>query len=862
MKYRYGCVAVLLAAVSLLTRARAAGTIVVTTTAEFGPGSLGTAIQQAALSAPPTTNSFNIPGIGVQTISLLFPLPVVPAGTTIDGYTQHGASPNSLPVGDNAVILIQIDATNIGSSIVFDLASPGCVVKGVSIVHCQQSAILDEGQSVVSGCFLGVDATGAPGGNVTGVFARGGSVVGGTTPADRNVISGNSFTGILVSNDGNKIEGNIVGADPTGTKRVGNAGAGVTVRGATNTTISGNEIVGNSQGGLVIDSGSTGNIVAGNTIGTDAIGTRNLANGQFGIQVAGGGSNNRIGDPTIGGNTIANNVGPGVEIVDSTSVQPVRNSILQNSMYGNGLGGILFVEPGSSGRIPNDVTPGNEDSDEGANRLQNFPEVTNCLLVKGSLFLIATVPTALVNATYPLTVDVYLADSTGTQGLTWLGSGTYPAGFAAQEVTVQIPTGLVRGGDVLIATATDADGNTSQFSDTFTVPLPTDLYVSLSGNDGALGTSASPVRHIGEAVYRAGPGTVIHINPGLYKENIGLSRYPNLTILNDSATGTVEVNGSATSASVFNLAADVKLAMKNIEITSGMASQGGGIRNAGQLTMTGCTVANNQATTSALASATGGGIYNAGSLDMTNCTISGNSVDSHQYPVSSPPADYPGFGGGLFNAGTATITNCTITNNQSVTFPATPSDVLGHAGGIYSATSNVTLQDSIVGGNSAGRSPDAEGTFTSKGFDLIGNTQGLTVSGDTTTNLLNVDPKLAPLANNGGPTPTHALLAGSPAIDAVLLGDIPPTDQRGEPRPFDGTGTGKPRADIGAYESVNVTAYTVADAARALRLVGGHAVALTGDLQRLNIAANNPSAAAVDILDAVRLIRKSAGLEP
>src|SRR6185295_15919213 len=97
--------------------------------------------------------------------------------------------------------------------------------------------------------------------------------------------------------------------------------------------------------------------------------------------------------------------------------------------------------------------------------------------------------------------------------------------------------------------------------------------------------------------------------------------------------------------------------------------------------------------------------------------------------------------------------------------------------------------------------PDFSGDLNSQGYNLIGNTAGTVILGIATGNLLDIDPLVGPLQDNGGPTDTHALLPGSPALDAGISGG-PNTDQRGFPRPFDipSLPNAADGSDIGAYE--------------------------------------------------------------
>ncbi|HXJ73207.1 MAG TPA: choice-of-anchor Q domain-containing protein, partial [Candidatus Dormibacteraeota bacterium] len=189
-----------------------------------------------------------------------------------------------------------------------------------------------------------------------------------------------------------------------------------------------------------------------------------------------------------------------------------------------------------------------------------------------------------------------------------------------------------------------------------------------------------------------------------------------------------------------------------------------------------CTFSDNSV---AGANAQGGGIYNYGTLGIINSTLSGNRSG--------------GSGGGMhvdaLSLGTA-IRNCTISGNTAP-----------EGAGIFNNgfepghPANVTVRDSIVAGNPFQDIANS-GVLTSAGYNLFGLASGNTIipSAGDQFGLTAAALKLGPLADNGGPTPTRALLTGSPAIDAGNETDFLATDQRGVPRPFG------PRADIGAFE--------------------------------------------------------------
>jgi hypothetical protein len=195
----------------------------------------------------------------------------------------------------------------------------------------------------------------------------------------------------------------------------------------------------------------------------------------------------------------------------------------------------------------------------------------------------------------------------------------------------------------------------------------------------------------------------------------------------------------------------------------------------------------------------GGGIaVVASGITLHNTTISRNLADK--------------CGGGIFQASTGNsfFTYTTIADNTALAYSGSEGCDFGQSGsggGIYTFTDVyydgvIYAKNTLIGSNLEPNSSgtDCSGELRSQGFNLIGGTANCVITGDTSGNILDHNPLLGPLQDNGGLTPTHALLAGSLAIDAAASTDCPNTDQRQYLRWVDGNGDGIERCDMGAYE--------------------------------------------------------------
>ena len=454
-----------------------AASFAVTNTNDSGAGSLRQAIIDANANLGTDTIDFNIPGVGPHTIQPLLALPTITDPVIIDGYTQPGASPNTNGpgLGLNTTLTIELDGTNSVGAHGLNIVAGGSTVKGLVINRFTGNGIflISGGGNVVEGNFLGTDITGttALGNGQHGVIVinSAGNTVGGPTPAARNLLSGNAFFGVQMFDDAtaNVVIGNLIGTDINGTTALGNVFDGVHIESAHSNMIGGtkpeerNVISGNSRFGVAVVNDATGNLVQGNFIGTDRTGANGLSNSHSGIWIELASGNFIGGTDPSASSVVAFNGDDGVHIRSGTG-----NAILGNSIFSNAGSGV-DLEP--NGVTANDL----DDADVGPNNLQNFPNLTLAVIdLVGDLMIDYGVDSAPSSSTYPLLIQFFIADLDGEEGKTLIGSDVYDLVDAQSLKVANLGNAVLLGvaeNDLIVSTATDDLGNTSEFSATATV---------------------------------------------------------------------------------------------------------------------------------------------------------------------------------------------------------------------------------------------------------------------------------------------------------------------------------------------------------------------------------------------------------
>lgn len=349
-----------------------------------------------------------------------------------------------------------------------------------------------------------------------------------------------------------------------------------------------------------------------------------------------------------------------------------------------------------------------------------------------------------------------------------------------------------------------------------------DRYVAKTGADTG-NCSLNPCLTVAYAISQSGSDDILHLAAGTYTENLVLNK--NLyflgaglhaTILDGGGVGIV-INSGSYNLFIQDLTirnghtpdggggisqSGGTLTLNRVSVTGNLAAYGGGILSSGPLTITDSVVSDNTAS-----AGSGGGLFLQGSSvteNLTNVTISGNTAHSYSGGLHHQAA------GSTLNLTNVTISgntanlNGAMSNTNSATVNLLNTTLAGNhfsAGGANGGIGNYAIayfKNTLLAGNDDRNCGYTGGaTQVSLGHNLeSGSTCNFTQPGD----LQNTDPVLGPLADNGGPTQTHALLDAnilhprSPAIDAGTDTGCPGADQRGVVRPQGA------HCDIGAFE--------------------------------------------------------------
>jgi uncharacterized repeat protein (TIGR01451 family) len=553
------------------------------------PGSLRKAILDANANPGADIIDFSIPGFGTKIITPPIALPTITSAVTLDATTQSPGSSvpaveiNGINAGDGTKGIRSIVGNNTvrglalysfggngielggsgnnieGNFIGLNAASApnlgngetGVVISGgmnntvggttVAARNCISSniahGILVLGPASgnnIRGNFIGTDAAGAVAfGNISdGISMVSGSnnvnnnIIGGATAGAGNLVSGNVGAGVRLLSAGtsNLVQGNLIGTDATGLQGVGNNGSGVEIIEAANNTIGGstiaarNVVSGNSFNGVRINGvPATGNLVQGNYIGLGIDGARPLGNRQGGIYFINSPSLNTIGGAAVGqANAIAFNGLAGVFVETGNQNQIISNSIFSN----DGLG----IDLSPIGVTVNDAT----DADAGPNNLQNFPVLTLASSAPGGMSVQGS-----LTSTPSTSFTLQFFSSSGCdpaghgEGRTFLGSASVTTGAGGVAAINLILANVPALGESITATATDPQGNTSEFSACISFGRA-DLAVTKTASSSVIAAGSDFSYEI--TVRNNGPDTAINV---LVADNLPAA----LSFLSCSTTG-------------------------------------------------------------------------------------------------------------------------------------------------------------------------------------------------------------------------------------------------------------------------------------------------------------------------------------
>ena len=457
-----------------------AATITVTNSADSGVGSLRQALLDANQTPDLTRIHFNIAGACPRVIQLQTLLPEISTNVRIDGYTQPGASRNTLAAANNANICIVLHNANAAlAGIIVPSDIPGdrsVAIDGLGFSNFALGGVNFNGGanhallgSQVGGNINGYNAA-ASGYGVRLAAATRDILIGGDTPGERNTFADATLVGVQALGREAIIENNYIGTNRLGSTVVPNT-IGVELRNGGANVVRGNLISGNLEAGIEIDNAEF-NTITGNTIGTSSVcafGDCDLGNGSHGVFVFGSGARGN----GINNNRIVFSGGDGIYIRDGAAA----NVIVANRMSDNaGLG----IDLGASGLNSNDSDYALPPAIAG-NQNQNTPQLTLAYGSAGSGFVSGSLQTR--NGTYR--INFYADDECPAPIFNDTGQGEFPLSQVVVNVTGGDPTNgtngtgtftdvpISRSGDAnffnsprrILATATRlATNDTSEFS--------------------------------------------------------------------------------------------------------------------------------------------------------------------------------------------------------------------------------------------------------------------------------------------------------------------------------------------------------------------------------------------------------------
>jgi hypothetical protein len=482
------------------------------------------------------TINFNISAMGtVQTINVggtgNIALPVLTVPMTINGYSEMGASMNTLASGDNAKILIELNGASAGPNadgILVGATGATSTIEGLAINRFSLNGIELQGSATIQGNFVGTNPQGnaAEPNQFDGIRISNSSssIIGGTPPGARNVVSGNQIDGIHVVGatgapaTNNLIEGNFIGVNAAGTgsvgiKAIGGAAGtpagnfvfGIEISGGNGNTVGGatagaRNVVGFNAAGIVVDNGGQGNVIQGNFSGVGADGATPAGNNLQGIVLRsddnlspplgpGQASEPAVSGNIIGlnpntnfsglGNLVEFNGAGGIAVFgnplpnNATPIQNTGNSILGNSVFQNGrsstttplLGIDLangFVFPRDDGFTANDSKGHGAANDP--NNFQNFPVLTSIVRVAGGVQINGTfTESAEPNTTLRIEFFASNPDPLGlpAEGQTFLGATNVTTNASGKASFSVTFNGNFAAGQLITATATNLTADPS-----------------------------------------------------------------------------------------------------------------------------------------------------------------------------------------------------------------------------------------------------------------------------------------------------------------------------------------------------------------------------------------------------------------